>query len=1111
MPAVVLLGGATLSAEGHPLAGPATQRHRLALLALLALAHPRAVSRDRLAAYLWPERDEAHARNLLKQAVHALRKALGEGSVRSSADELLLDASAVACDVVEFEALLDAGDPEGAVSLYGGPLLDGFHLRGAVELEHRISAERDRLRRRHVQALEMLAERATVRREWRAAAEWWRRVAIEEPYNGLVTVRYMTALDATGDRAGAIRQAHRHAQLLREDLDAEPDEQVAALADRLRKESVSSFDDSVQERAPFSIDAGERVRRSPLAARSLPGPPPNYPLVGRALERDRLYAAWEATHRGRPQFALITGEAGIGKTRLAEELLESASSAGVDVARSRSYAAEGQLAYGPVTDWLRSPAMQPALVRLEVGWLAEVARLLPELRESRPDLPPAEPLTESWQRQRFFTGIVRALLGGRDALLLLIDDLQWCDRETLEWLHYFLRSDTEARVLVIGTARADEVLMDHPLMALVQHLRRHSQLTEVELFSLSAEETASLAAHVAGHDLGADGALVYRDTEGSPLFVVESVRARRLRTGSRAAASATSRDGAPELPPDHDPMPVQVQAVIQSRLAQLSPAAQRLANVAATIGRDFELAVLHRACDPEDTAMLGSLDELWQRRIIREHSAGSFDFSHDRLREVAYASLGPVRRSVLHRRVAEALRAHHAADLDPVSGRIAAHYERAGSPEDAIVFYQRAAEVAKHIFANEEAITYLGRAIALLETLPRDTERDRRELSLRITLLTPLRAARGWASRELGETAARARLLADRVGTEPERLRAACEMVSFQLVRGTELRAALETAEEALELARALADPRLLTPAHHLLGITLCQRGSFTRARTHLEQAASVYDEAYHHDHVRLFGADFGVFSLAMAAHALWHLGHADQARRSSRRALELAERLAHPFSTAIAIAYDAMLHQFLGEVGAVADRSASLVELSSRHGFAYYHAWGTILGGWALARQHDVESGLAQSREGMSALRATGAELRWSYYLSLLAEPSRAGASHDRGLALLDEALRSADASGERWRSAELHRLRGELLLAGGEDERAAELSLRRAHDLARQQEAKMLELRAATSLSRLFRHRGDAAEAERALVETYSWFTEGFDTADLRSAAEYLTPGKR
>jgi DNA-binding SARP family transcriptional activator/predicted ATPase len=1101
VPSVVLLGGASLTVEGRTLAGPATQRHRLALLGLLALAHPRAMSRDRLAAYLWPERDDAHARNLLKQAVHALRKALGEGVVRSNADELLLDASAISCDVVEFETLLENGDPEGAVALYGGPLLDGFHLRGAVELEHRISGERDRLRRRYVQALEMLAERATVRRDWRAAAEWWRRTAIEEPYNGLVTVRYMSALDASGDRAGAIRQASRHAQLLQDEFDAEPDEQVVALADRLRKESVSALGDSTHEGASQPLDTGAGPR-SAMAERALPGPPPSYPLVGRAAERERLYAAWDAMAGGRPRLVLITGEAGIGKTRLAEELLESAGGEGTDVARSRSYAAEGQLAYGPLTDWLRSPALRPALVQLEVGWLAEVARLLPELREARPDLPAPEPLTESWQRQRFFTGIVRALLGGRDALLLLVDDLQWCDRETLEWLHYFLRSDTGTRVLVIGTARSDEVPADHPLMALVHPLRRDGQLEEIELAPLSAEETASLAAHVAGRDLGADGAMVYRYTEGNPLFVVESVRARLTRAGRPRGAP----DGALDLPWDRDRMPAQVHAVIQSRLAQLSPAAQRLANVAATIGRDFELAVLRRACDPEDVEMLDGLDELWQRRIIREHSSGSFDFSHDRLREVAYASLGPVRRTVLHRRVAEALRSHHAADLDPVSGRIAAHYERSGSPEDAIGFYQRAAEVAKQIFANEEAIAYLGRAIALLEMLPRDAERDRRELSLRVTLLTPLRAARGWASRELGGTAARARLLADRVGTEPERLRAACETVSFQLVRGTELRAALETAEEALELARAQGDPRLLTPTHHLLGITLCQRGSFARARTHLEQAASVYDEAHHRDHVRLFGADFGVFSHAVAAHALWHLGYADQARRSSHLALELADRLSHPFSRAIAIAYDAMLHQFLGDADAVADRSASLVDVSARHGFAYYHAWGTILGGWALARQHDVERGIARSREGMNALRATGAELRWPYYLSLLVEPSRAGASHGRGLALLDEALRSADASGERWRSAELHRLRGELLLAGGEDEHAAELALRRARDVARQQEARMLELRAATSLSRLLRRRGDAAEAEQTLAEPYAWFTEGFETTDLRCAAALL-----
>ena len=1105
MLAVKLLGGLSLEGEQSGVARPAAQRHRLALLALLALAHPRGTSRHRLMAYLWPDRDEAHARNLLKQAVHALRKALGEGAILSAGDELRLDAGLVACDLLAFEAALATRELERAVGLYTGPLLDGFHLPNAAEFEQRMDVERDRLRRRFVEALETLAEQAAARRDWVGAVAWRRRVAAEEPYSGLVTVRLMEALDASGDRAGAINQARLHALLLQQQFEAAPDEQVVALAERLRTEPAGGEDRSPAERPRPARPPRGRARVAPFAPHRRS---PSYPLVGRAAEWERLRAAWAATAAGASHFALITGEAGIGKTRLAEELLEWAGREGIDVARTRSYAAEGQLAYAPVTDWLRAAALQPGLEALDTASLAEVARLVPELREGRPDLPAPEPLTESWQRQRLFTGITRTLLAGRDALMLVIDDLQWCDQDTLQWLHYLLRFETDARLLVIGTARADEVPMDHPLTTFVHDLRRRDQATEIVLCPLDADATAILASQVAGRALPADAAAhLYRETEGHPLFVVESVRVRLLDPvpSGVAESDALPAPGAAAVGANGS-LPPHVQAVIHTRLAQLSPAARRVAGVAATIGRDFTLAVLSRACDPSDGTPLDSLDELWQRRIIREHDAGRFDFSHDKLREVAYAAMGPVRRRVLHRRVAEALRLQHDADLDAVGGQIAGHYERGGLPEAAIPFHARAAEAAKRIYANEEAIGHLERALALLATLPRDDGRDRRELALRIALLPPLRVTRGWASPALGECAARARSLCDHVGTDAERFRVTSEMVSFQFVRGTNFRAALETAEEALGLAAAQDDPSLLTPAHHWVGITHCHRAEFAAAREHLERATALYDRRHHQGHVLRFGTDFGVFSHAFASHAHWHLGHADRAVRLSRQALELSEELTHPFSRTIALAYDAMLQQFLGDVEAVAAQAAALLELSARQGFPYYHAWGTILEGWAIGVRHDADRGVARLRDGLAAMRATGAHVRRSYYLSLLAELSARTGEVEPGLALLDEALRFAQETGEHWKDAELHRLRGELLLARPADEHEAEDAFRRAAEIARRQDARLLELRAAVSLGRLLQRRQRRAEAREMLAEARAWFTEGFGTADLRQADALL-----
>ena len=347
--------------------------------------------------------------------------------------------------------------------------------------------------------------------------------------------------------------------------------------------------------------------------------------------------------------------------------------------------------------------MQRGLLSLADVWLTEVARLLPNLIVEKPGLPPPGPLTESWQRQRFFESLAHATLQSNQPLLLLLDDVQWCDRETLEWLHYLLRFDPKAPLLLVGTERLEEITTGHPLASLSLSLRREGLLTEVILDPLNANETAYLAAHLIGEHL--DRAVItalYQETEGNPLFVVETVRAgavEKVKTGQHSLEDSHVRPGA-LLPPT-------VQVVISSRLAQLSPAAREVMGLAAVIGRAFTFDVLALASSmDEDTLVLG-LDELWQRRIVREQGSDAYDFSHDKLREQAYASLSAARRRLLHRRVGEALISLYANDtdtLDTFSGQIATHFEQSGAIEQAIEYYVRAAEVGQRVYANTEAL-----------------------------------------------------------------------------------------------------------------------------------------------------------------------------------------------------------------------------------------------------------------------------------------------------------------------------------------------------------------------------------------------------------------------
>ena len=1088
MVSLTLFGGASIARDGRLLDGPATQRHRLAFLALLAASHPRAVARDRLIALLWPERDTDHARNLLSQAVHAVRRALAEYVIVSSGDELRLNPEAVTCDVLVFGAAVAAGERERAVTCYGGPFLHGFHVPDAPEFEQWADVERERLSRLHLMALEQLAEAATLRNDAGGAVHWWRQAVAHDPCNARLTVRLMESLDAAGDRAGAIQQARRHSRLLRQEFDADPDAEVAGLAERLRRRSSANAGDrTAGARSPNGRPFTEqRQRATALDARSASWS--RYPLVGRGAEWERLRAAWEGTHRGPSRLVVITGEAGIGKTRLAEEMVEWAAGRGIASARTRCFAAEGRLAYAPVADWLRSPAVRPGLQDLDTAWLTEAVRLLPELRDERPDIPAPEALTEGWQRQRLFAGLAHALLAHTRSLVLLIDDLQWCDQDTLHWLHYLLRFDTTVELLVVGTARSEEISPEHPLSALLLGLRSQGQLAEIPLGPLNAGDTAILGSQVAEQEIGAAAAAqLFRESEGSPLFVVESIRARGLNADETVVA-----------------VPPRVQAVIEWRLSQLSPAAQVLARVAATLGRDFTLDVLTRACDSQDASLIESLDELWKRRIVREHGTGRFDFSHDRLREVAYATIGPMQRRTFHRRAAEALEAVYAGDLDAVVAQIAAHYDRSEQAELAIDHYERAAEVASRVYANDEALAHLTRALTLLSALPESPARDRRELSLQIALGALMRGVRGWSAPETGAILQRARELSERLDGKPD-VRVLVGLHSFQFVGGRALGDALDTSEQAIRAADAEGDPVFYTPAHGKLGEVLCQIGEFEKAQEHLDCAIRHYDRAHHRTHTRLFGVDKGMFAFAFSAHTLWHLGYPDRAVTASRQALALGAELGHPFSRVISLGYDAMLHQFRADAKEVEARAAATMALSG-DAFPYYRAWGRILHGWALTERGEVTGGIADMREGLAAMRATGADLRRPYYLALLAEVLGKSGQVDEALSLIEEGLRFSASSREHWRDAELHRLAGELLLARSAPDRDAETRFHQALAIARGQKARMLELRAAVSLGRLLQRRGECEDAREIIAKVYGWFTEGSDSRDVTQARALL-----
>lgn len=821
-------------------------------------------------------------------------------------------------------------------------------------------------------------------------------------------------------------------------------------------------------------------------------------LIGRDAEWQTLIRAWDQASRGQAAMILLVGEAGIGKTRLAEDLARWAERQGISVATAHCYTAEGRLTYSPVLEWLRAAPFTDALRTLPDAWRSELALLLPELQVERTAPPSQEaPL----QRQRVFEAMARTMLGASRPLLLVIDDLHWCDRDTLEWLHYLLRFDPRARLLVVGALRREEALSDHPVTVLVSQLGYADLLTEIPLQRLDAPETAALAASMMGRSLRDDQAAhLYAETEGNPLFVVETVHTGTF-SSDTPDAPHTSTPGVARKAP----LPPRIQALIAARLGGLSIEAREVAGIAAAIGRTFRLDVLDAASETDEKALVRAMDELLQHGIMRDQGGNVYEFSHDRIRDAAYEGLSTARRSLLHRRIATALEVIHVSDLDTVSGQIATHYDRAGLTGQAIAYYQRAAQVAHRLAADEEAISHLNRALEVLLAQPETPSRTQQELALQVTLGAPLIAARGYTAPELERAFNRAYEICQQIGEMPRLFQVLWGLGRFYLVR-PQLTAAVKIGQRLLVQARRTRDPDLLLEAYNSLGAVRLHRGELRLAREYLERGFTLYDPGRHRAHALLYGQDPGVVCLVRSAWTLWCLGYPQQALERGEQGIALAERVAHPFSLAFALTFGAMVYLLRSEPEPARATAEAAIAVSAEHGYPLFHGMSAIIQGWAMTEQGRLADGIAQMRQGVTTYRATGAELGVPYYLAQLATFCARTGQIDEAVALDREALAILAQTGEGWFEPSVRMLHGETLLSCGLPEVEAATSFRRAVEAARRRHARSFELQALLALSRRSLATDEEIQALGTLVST---FTEGSDTPDLAEAHSILRAG--
>jgi tetratricopeptide (TPR) repeat protein len=514
-----------------------------------------------------------------------------------------------------------------------------------------------------------------------------------------------------------------------------------------------------------------------------------------------------------------------------------------------------------------------------------------------------------------------------------------------------------------------------------------------------------------------------------------------------------------DRPRDTDPsvsrLPPRILAAIGTRLDLLSEEATEALEIAATIGRAFTFEVLEQASELEEAALVRALDELWQRQIVREQGLNSYDFGHDRIRDAAYARIGPRRRRLLHRRVAQALELLRATDLDTVSGQIAAHYDGAGLASKAIEWFERAAGVADRVSANVEEVRYLTRAVELIAQLPPSLERDRNELRLQLSLGSPTVAIRGYATGEFAVALDRARVLAATVLDRRSEVLALNALTAAQIVHG-EVRRSLETGRASVALVEAY--PELVTACEMSYAGSMNALGMQDEAVDHFERAVAAYLPGRS---TMAIGFDPGAFAMSWESHALWLSGAPGRAVARHMEAMEVAATCG-PHSLALANAYGALLYFFMRDDDAMVARARSAMELCERYGFAYYGQWGEILLAWR-DRNDPGSNGPARIEAALESLRSIGAEYRRPLYLAILAETHQATGDIDRASSIFAAALVTALANEDVYWLPEIQRSIAEL---GPVADREA--TLRTALALARSQGSRSLALRAAASLAR-------------------------------------------
>ena len=829
------------------------------------------------------------------------------------------------------------------------------------------------------------------------------------------------------------------------------------------------------------------------------------PLVGREQERGLLHDCWEQVTEGQGRVVLLMGDPGIGKSRLVRTLIadiESEPHAFLELhcseyhANSPLYPVVSLL--WNVLAWRRGDSDETRLEKLATfctRFQVSPAEGLP-LLVSLLSLPPSKrfplpPMSPERQKQRTLQTLLRAViaLGAEQPVLAVVEDLHWIDPTTMEFLKLLVDQVPTVRLFVLLTARFPFRPPWPP----------NSHVTPIVLTRLTRRQAGEVVARVAGINALPPDVVsqIVAKTDGVPLYVEELTKV-ALESGLVRAPG--DRPALADSPP-WLAIPTTLQDSLTARLDRLG-SAKVVAQLGATLGREFSYALLKSVSNMDEPllqlelARLAETEFLYQRGMPPD---ATYVFKHALIQEAAYHSLLKSARHQYHRHIAEVMVRDFPGEAEAQPEYVAMHFGEGGEAAGAVQWWQRAGRRAFSRAAYAEAAAHFNKGLDLLASMPESAERDQRELALEVELGYALIPVRGWAASDTARAFTRAGELSRQIADTPVHFRALWGLGAFHFVRGDQ-REARQVAEQCLVVAGKTNDIDAIMEAHYLSGITSCVMGDFAAGQRDLEECIRIYGTGMREAHRVLYGQDVKASALGWLAMARWVCGRPDEALDCANESLELVRDATQPFLLARGLAGVGFVHVFRGEPQGTDSPLQAAIALCAEQGFTYFHAVVSAFHGANLAHMGRTQEGISMMQANVLALRTVGSELLFTLILANLASAHLAVAQIDEGLCAVDDGLKCVEQNGERWAEAELFRIRGQLLLERGiEEANRAETCFRQALDIARRQQAKSFELRAATNLAQLWRQQGKAGDARALLAEALAAWPEAMQTADL------------